>query len=148
MYVAGSHTARDWMDDVTRIPFWKPLFGGSHGIQRYQTAAKAAEATKPETVVGHSLGGSVALEMQKENPELHTRTYGAPVFDPLGQSPGDRYRSRFDPVSILDRGATSTFDAPSLSVSGFHGYDATASRHTSDGDARMIPEENAVAITE
>jgi len=30
-------------------------------------AAKAAEATKPETIVGHSLGGAVALEMQKEN---------------------------------------------------------------------------------
>lgn len=148
LYVAGSHTARDWLDDVTRIPFWRPLFGGSKAIHRYQMAQQAAAETKPETVVGHSLGGAVALQMQKESPELKTRTYGAPVFDPLGQSAGERYRSRFDPVSILDRGATSTLDAPSLNVSGFHSYDATASRNTAEGDATMIPQENAVAITE
>jgi hypothetical protein len=148
LYVAGSHTARDWLDDVTKIPFWKPLFGGSSAIHRYQMAQQAARETRPETVVGHSLGGAVALEMQKENPSLETRTYGAPVFDPLGQSPGERYRSRFDPVSILDRGATSTLDAPAINVSGFHSYAATASRNTSTGDATMIPQEGAVAITE
>ena len=148
MYVAGSHTARDWMDDATRIPFWKPLFGGSKAIHRYQMAQQAARETEPETVVGHSLGGAVALEMQKENPELKSRTYGAPVLDPLGQSPGDRYRSRFDPVSILDRGATSTLDAPTANISGFHSYDATASRHTSEGDATMLPQEGAVMTTE
>ncbi len=62
----------------------------------------------------------MALQMQKENPELKTRTYGAPVLDPLGQSTGERYRSRFDPVSILDRGATSTLDPPAANVSSFH----------------------------
>ncbi len=148
LYVAGSHTARDWMDDVTRIPFWRPLFGGSKAIRRYQMAQQAARETKPETVVGHSLGGAVALQMQKESPELKTRTYGAPVLDPLGQSAGERYRSRFDPVSILDRGATSTLDPPAANVSSFHNYDATASRHTADGDATMIPQEDAVMTTE
>ena len=105
LYIAGSHTARDWMDDLTRIPLWRPLFGGSKAIHRYQMAQQAARATKPDTVVGHSLGGAIALQMQKEDPTLQSRTYGAPVFDPLGQNPSeDRLRSRFDPVSILYRG--------------------------------------------
>ena len=74
LYVAGSHTARDWMDDITRIPFWRPLFGGSKAIHRYQMAQQAARETKPDIVVGHSLGGAVALQMQKEQPGLKTRT--------------------------------------------------------------------------
>ena len=36
-YIAGSHTARDWWDDVTKIPFW----GDSHKIYRMQMAQKA-----------------------------------------------------------------------------------------------------------
>ena len=148
LYVAGSHTVRDWVDDFSRIPVWKPLFGGSKAIHRYQMAEQARKATKPDTVVGHSLGGAVALQEQKENPELKSRTYGAPVFDPLGMSPSnERFRSYGDPVSILDRGARSSLDAPSLNISGFHGYDATASRNTSDGSGRVVGGE-AVAITE
>ena len=146
LYIAGSHTPRDWMDDVTRIPFWRPLFGGSSAIHRYQMAQQAARATKPQTVVGHSLGGAVALQMQKETPTLQARTYGAPVFDPLGQHPGERSRSRFDPVSFLDRGAKSTLDAPAANVSAFHSYEATASRSTAAGDGTIVP--SAVAITE
>ena len=37
-----------------------------------------------EKVVGDSLGGSVALELQKHHPELKVRTYGAPVVDLKG----------------------------------------------------------------
>ena len=148
LYIAGSHTARDWMDDVTRIPFWKPLLGGSKAIHRYQMAQQAARETKPETVAGHSLGGAAALEMQKEQPGLKTKTYGAPVFDPLSRSPGDRYRSRLDPVSVMDRGATSTLDPPAANISSFHSYDATASRNMAEGDAAMVPQEGAVMTTE
>jgi pimeloyl-ACP methyl ester carboxylesterase len=35
--------------------------------------------------VGHSLGGSVALELQKQHPNLTSRTFGAPVWDPFGE---------------------------------------------------------------
>ena len=146
LYIAGSHTATDWMDDVTRIPFWRPLFGGSKAIHCYQMAQQAARATKPDTVVGHSLGGAVALQMQEEDPKLHARTYGAPVFDPLGQHPGDRSRSRFDPVSLFDRGARSSLDAPAGNVSAFHSYEATASRSTADGGGVVVP--GSVSITE
>ena len=36
MYIAGSHTAKDWYDDVTKIPVW----GDIRNSTRYQ-AAKA-----------------------------------------------------------------------------------------------------------
>ena len=109
-------------------------------------AQQAARATQPREVVGHSLGGAVALQLQKEDPTLQARTYGAPVWDPLGQHPGDRSRSRFDPVSIFDRGAKSSLDAPAGNVSAFHSYEATASRSTAEGDGAVVP--GAVAITE
>jgi hypothetical protein len=81
LYVAGSHTARDWWDDVTKIPFW----GDSHKIYRMQMAQKALAANPQTTrVVGHSLGGAVALQLQKDDPKLASRTYGAPVWDPFG----------------------------------------------------------------
>jgi pimeloyl-ACP methyl ester carboxylesterase len=60
--------------------------------------------------VGHSLGGSVVLEMQNHYPDrtFKTTTYGAPVKSIT--SPDNIDNKRFinigDPVSILDRGAT------------------------------------------
>jgi hypothetical protein len=50
-------------------------------------------------------------------------------------------------VSILDRGAKSSLDPPSLSISGFHGYDATASRQGASGEATEAPD-GEVMITE
>ena len=38
-------------------------------------------------MVGHSLGGSAALEPQKNYPKLHSGTFGAPVFDVKGMMP-------------------------------------------------------------
>ena len=62
-----------------------------------------------DTVVGHSLGGSVSLELQKNYPDRikKGRTYGATVMDLLGSESEnvDRYRKWFDPVSVFDRGA-------------------------------------------
>jgi pimeloyl-ACP methyl ester carboxylesterase len=103
-----------------------------------------ASDSRPTNVVGHSLGGAVALQLQKDKPELMTRTYGAPVLDPLGLNPGDRYRSYGDPISMLDRGAKSSLDPPSISISGFHGYDTTAGRRTSSGDATVAPSGEAI----
>ena len=143
---AGDRVPALWYRPFTAALFWRPFFGGSKAIHRYQMAQQATRATKPDTVVGHSLGGAVALQMQEEDPRLQARTYGAPVFDPLGTNPGERSRSRFDPISIFDRGATSTLDAPAANVSGFHSYEATGSRTTSSGDGKVVP--GAVSITE
>ena len=88
MYIAGSHTAKDWYDDVTKIPAW----GDLRSSTRYQ-AAKAALMENPQVkiVIGHSLGGSVALELVITS----SRTYVAPVWEPLGKESNnaDRYRN-------------------------------------------------------
>lgn len=102
MYIAGTHPGNlhDWYDDVTKIP--------THTVyktERYQQAMKHF-GKGIKTLVGHSLGGSVALELQKNYPYLVSRTYGAPV---MGYQPGTRYRHYGDPVSMFDFGATSTW---------------------------------------
>ena len=108
-YVKGSSTARDWYDDLTKIPIW----GDTKDSERYQQAEKAyqdlhASGRAVDRVVGHSLGGSVALEMQNEHGIPRSRTFGAPVLDlnPFGYNRAERYRHPLDPVSIFDRGAT------------------------------------------
>ena len=82
MYIRGSVTGRDWEDDFTRIPAW----GNSKDIEMYQNASKAydkliSEGKPVDRVVGHSLGGSVALQLQKDKDISLSRTFGAPVVD-------------------------------------------------------------------
>ncbi len=62
-------------------------------------------------VVGHSLGGSVALKLQENFPDRNfkSNTYGAPVLSTTGAD--NRFRNFFDPVSILDRGAANSLHA-------------------------------------
>ncbi len=56
MFIAGSHTARDWFDDVTKIPVW----GDLRNSERYQKVLDVfRNRGEIDTVVGHSLGGSV-----------------------------------------------------------------------------------------
>ncbi|MFM7977895.1 MAG: hypothetical protein ACKPKO_01155 [Candidatus Fonsibacter sp.] len=94
--------------------------------ERYINAEKVLKANPNiERVVGHSLGGVVSLELQKNYPGLKSRTYGAPVLDFQGIHPYynnkdvERYRNYGDPVSILDRSAhsvlnTKFYDQPVL----------------------------------
>ena len=105
-YVKGSVTKRDWPDDFTKVPFW----GDTRDSERYQQAESAyndlqASGHPVDRVVGHSLGGSVALQLQKDKAIPKSRTFGAPVFD-LAGSGGERYRHPLDSVSVFDRGAT------------------------------------------
>jgi len=108
LYVAGSHTARDWFDDVTKIPAW----GDVRNSERYQRAEEILKKNpQVNRVIGHSLGGSVALELEKNYPQIkHSTTYGAPVLSlmPGSEKKADRYRHYLDPVSILDRNAKSS----------------------------------------
>ena len=94
MFIAGSHTARDWFDDMTKVPAW----GDLKNSERYQkTLEEFKNQGQIDTVVGHSLGGSVSLELQKNYPDRikKSRTYGAPVMDLLGSESEnvDRYRN-------------------------------------------------------
>ena len=61
LYISGTHTARDVYDDITTIPFNRV-----EKSERYQQALQSLEAIPTiKRVVGHSLGGSVALQIEK-----------------------------------------------------------------------------------
>ena len=124
LYIAGSDSWRSWYDDFRNIPEW----GDLTDAERYKQAEKAyndltQKYGKPvNRVVGHSLGGSVALELAKNKDIEFTRTFGAPVMDlnPGHRGVVDRYRHPIDPGSITDRGATwGNFMAYPHSYTGF-----------------------------
>ena len=74
LFVAGTSSLGDVADDLA-LPF-----GLTKGTQRYIDTERVLKANpKIRRVVGHSLGGAIGLELQKDHPELESRTYGAPV---------------------------------------------------------------------
>jgi len=86
---------------------------------RYQQMERLIDVYHPTTLVGHSLAGSEVLEYQHSHPDIHTRTYGAPV---LSFSPSsERYGHWFDPVSMFDFGKISSF-ASGLNPHSFEGF--------------------------
>ncbi len=122
MFVAGTKSPQDVWDDL-KIPF-----GLTSWSQRYKDADRTLQATPHVTrVVGHSLGGAVALELQKTK-GLEATTYGAPVISLTG---GDRHRQMGDPVSFLDFGAHTSLPR-SLNP---HSYGPLATRTTE----RQVP---------
>ena len=76
-----------------------------------------------KNIVGHSLGGAVALELQQnfKDKNYNINTYGAPVFS-LNSSGSNRYRNKFDPVSILDLDAQTTV-TPTLNPHTYDNFD-------------------------
>lgn len=116
MYVKGTvpSSAKDWWDDVSKIPFWGDIHNADRTRQAEVAYQQLIQEGKPvDRVVGHSLGGSVALQLQKDHDIPISRTFGAPVFDVNNSLRGTdmayhnaRYRHPTDPVSVLDRGAT------------------------------------------
>ena len=87
---------------------------------RYEQASMAlGKSPQVKRVVGHSLGGSVALTVAQQH-NLISRTYGAPVVSLRG---GERYRAMGDPISALDFGAHTSI------VMGYpHGYQNIANK--------------------
>ena len=86
---------------------------------------------------GHSLGGPVAIELQKNyrNHNKSTRTYGAPVFDISGSESNkvSRFRNWTDPVSMFDRSAVKSVKMNPLQggISLTHDYKNIAGNFTS-----------------
>ncbi len=140
LYIAGTHNLQDVFDDVSKVPFW----GDARQAARYQAAEKALEANPNiKRVVGHSLGGSVALELQKNHPGLDSRTYGAPVWDPLSQDKlfgkVERYRNLTDPVSFFDGSANNSIKwNPFTSWSLTHSFDNIATDFQSGGNSSAL----------
>ena len=113
MYVAGTSYIQDVWDDL-KIPF-----GKTDWAQRYQDAdARLFNNPQVSNLVGHSLGGSVVLEMQKNHSEtrFRTNTYGTPAasFNAPDNIENHRYRNYGDPVSMFDRGAKSNLKKSAL----------------------------------
>lgn len=103
LYVAGTRN----MDHVKE--WWKiPGFKVKDTEIYNNTSKYLKDHPEVKNVVGHSFGGSVALELQKGDSRYNTRTYGAPVFDLMPRNPfhkPQRYCNRGDPVCALDYGA-------------------------------------------
>ena len=106
-------------------------------------------------MVGHSLGGSVALELMHQSKKgalpsqastLESTTYGAPVVSVTG---GNRFRNYGDPVSMFDRGAKSGWHPKPLS-SGSLTHDYHNFTHTSaeTGDLGYVAPNDGVVLNE
>ena len=103
MFIAGTHTGKDVYD-------WKliPL-----GLVKYSSRYQEADAAlkdnpQVDTVIGHSLGSSVAAELNRQyNNKFDARYYGSPFLDlSFSRDPKNhRYRHPGDIVSMFDTGA-------------------------------------------
>ena len=101
MFLAGTSNLQDVWDDL-KIPFGLTRFS-----QRYHDADNLLEKNpQVQNIVGHSLSGSVSLELQKrhKNKSYDVTTYGAPVVQVGGQK-YRRFRKSCDLLSGLDDGA-------------------------------------------
>ena len=101
LFIAGTSNLQDVWDDL-KIPLRLTRFS-----QRYQDADNLLKANpQVKNVVGHSLAGSVSLELQKQQPDKNydVTTYGAPVLQMGGQK-YKRFRKAGDLISGLDDGA-------------------------------------------
>ncbi len=144
MFIAGSHTARDWYDDVAKIPF----YGDVKDSKRYQQADKMLKANpQVNIVVGHSLGGAVAHELQRAHPGLKSVTYGSPSLS-WGRTGGEnRFRNSYDPVSMFDRGATRLRQSHPFSHGSFT-HDYHNSEKISGSEGKTANPDDSVSISE
>ncbi len=100
-----------------------------------------------KNVVGHSLGGAVVHELQKNHPGLRSVTYGAPSVSLSGG--GERYRNNWDPVSMFDRGATrAAHPNPFKHVSLTHDYHNFENTTSTDGSLGRENPDRTVSVGE
>ena len=120
IYLAGTTNMQDVWDDVSKVTTNRVAQSA-----KYKNAAMILEKN-PQVVniVGHSLSGSVSVDLQRDFPERNYKihTYGAPLMkmsgpDNINQK---RFRSYLDPVSMFDRGAKSTIQTKEINM---HTYD-------------------------
>ena len=98
LYIAGTKSIGDVVDDLRM-----PLNDTVHS-QRYRDAVPMMQGV--DIVVGHSLGGAVALSLSQHF-TVHPITYAAPIIDlnPFNPQGHNRYRNAGDPVAFLDLAA-------------------------------------------
>ena len=83
-------------------------------------------------MVGHSAGGSAALELERHYPNITPITYNAPVFaqaNPESYINPDnlplRFTSGLDPVSMFDYDSRTTYKAPDINLDIFKNVSKT-----------------------
>ena len=93
-------------------------------------------------MVGHSLGGSVVLEKQQQDPSYTTYTYGAPVIHLVTEGAVNRYRTKYDYFSILDRNAKMLDSDQPFNLPANHSYEnlsgVTKNTELSTGEEILI----------
>jgi pimeloyl-ACP methyl ester carboxylesterase len=102
LYVAGTDFRHRPFEDVmadAAIPFHM-----LNKTRRYAELRDLILQHQPTHLIGHSLGGSLALEAQREFPQLQVDTYGAPVLS-LTPDP-HRHANWGDPIALFDLGAS------------------------------------------
>ena len=105
MYIAGTSNLQDVYDDL-KIPFNLTRYS-----QRYKDADETLKTNQQvDTIIGHSLGSSVSLELNKNNNDkFKTRTYSSPVFDIFKNNSVNDHNLRFktngDVISMFDNNA-------------------------------------------
>ena len=140
LYIAGTKgnfIGGDWLQNYRYIGL--PFVTGDRVRVRNTERYKQGHSIKrqyPEgkSVVGHSLGGAVALELKKEYPDLTGCIYGTPYYDQFGfygKTDGiTRYRNLGNPVAMLDNSATTSIQPNPLKYNTLtHDYHDEASQH-------------------
>ena len=113
MYVGRTVSANDWKQNFTMLKT-----GQIRNMDRYKEARRVLlENPQVDTLLGHSMGGSVVLELNNEftDKNFKTRTYDAPVVSLISPIFGfdrpteqhKRFRKAGDLVSSLDNAAIS-----------------------------------------
>jgi len=103
MYVAGTRSFEDWANNPLI------LANQTRSTPRGRAATAYAHMYSPSRVVGHSLGGAVALDVA-EDFGIPSETYGAPLVSFTSST--TRHRDYFDPVSMFDFGAVNRLSFP------------------------------------
>ena len=116
LFIAGTKSLQDAWDDL-KIPFGKTMDGvRADNANAYYLSNQSSI----DTVIGHSLGGAIALNLEQkygkkgDNPYgiIQSKTFGSATASVPGGG-GDRIRYFGDPISALDFNATTIM--PSLS---------------------------------
>jgi len=122
LYIAGTSSLRDVYDDL-KIPFQLTRYS-----QRYKDAEKVLRNNPDiDTLIGHSLGSSVSLELNKNHYNKYkTRNYSSPVFDMFkNNSVNDknlRFKTNYDIISMFDKNAIN-ISKPSINPLNLHSYE-------------------------
>ena len=88
-------------------------FNRTNQTQRFQDAKrKIEEEGNIEQDIGHSLSGAITLHLSKDyENRFKTRVYASPTVSfekPDREGQNLRIRGKYDPISALDRGASTT----------------------------------------